>query len=153
MTILAAVALVASVTTTSDEPAVLAAVQRFFDTMASKDVEGAKEILVPEGRLFSVRTVDGQPVVRSSTFQEYLDGLKNAQEDWLERMWDPEVRIQGEIAMVWTPYDFHRNGAFSHCGIDAFNLMKIDGVWKITGGSYTVERSGCAPSPLGPPKR
>ncbi|HXV61679.1 MAG TPA: hypothetical protein VEK15_13355 [Vicinamibacteria bacterium] len=30
----------------------------------------------------------------------------------------------------------------------AFHLMRIDGTWKITGGSYTVERTGCAPSPL-----
>lgn len=29
----------------------------------------------------------------------------------------------------------------------AFHLMRIDGTWKITGGSFTVERTGCAPSP------
>ena len=146
------VALAASVAATPDEQAVLAAVQSFFDTMAAKDVEGAKEVLVPEGRLFSVRAVDGEKVVRSSTNQEYLDRLANAQGNWLERMWKPEVRIQGDMATVWTPYDFHRDGEFSHCGIDAFNLMKIDGAWKIAGGSYTVERTGCSPSPLGPPQ-
>ena len=144
-------ALAASVAAAPDEEAVVAAVQQFFDTMAAKDVEGAREVLVPEGRLFSVRTVDGEKVVRSSSNQEYLDGLAKSQEDWLERMWDPEVKIRGDIATVWTPYDFHVNGEFSHCGIDAFDLMRIDGKWKITGGSYTVEREGCEPSPLGPP--
>lgn len=134
-----------------DEDAVLATVQRFFDTMAAKDVAGAREVLVPEGRLFSVRVVDGKKVVRSSTNQEYLDGLAKAEDDWLERMWDAEVRIRGDIAVVWTPYDFHVNGEFSHCGVDAFDLVKIDGVWKIAGGTYTVEREGCEPSPLGPP--
>lgn len=136
-----------------EEDAVLAAVQRFFDTMAAKDVDGAEEVLVPEGRLFSVRVVDGEKVVRSSTNQEFLDRLKDSEGDWLERMWDADVRVRGDIATVWTPYDFHINGELSHCGIDALDLVKIDGAWMITGGSYTVERDGCPESPLGPPQR
>jgi hypothetical protein len=43
------------------------------------------------------------------------------------------------------------DGGFSHCGIDSFELVRTDGSWKLTGGIYTVEREGCAPSPLGPP--
>jgi hypothetical protein len=70
----------------------------------------------------------------------------------LERMWDPEVRIQGAIAAVWTRYDFHRDGKFSHCGTDAFNLVKTAEGWKIASAMWTVERTGCVPSPLGPPK-
>jgi len=44
------------------------------------------------------------------------------------------------IAVVWTPYEFHVNGEFSHCGVDAFSLVRIDGQWKIAGIVYTVER-------------
>ena len=43
------------------------------------------------------------------------------------------------IATVWTPYDFWIDGKFSHCGIDAFDLVKTDEGWKIAGGSYTLE--------------
>lgn len=32
----------------------------------------------------------------------------------LERAWAPEMRIDGLIATVWTRYDFHVDGAFSH---------------------------------------
>ena len=49
------------------------------------------------------------------------------------------------------PYDFHRDGEFSHCGVDAFTLVRTESGWKISGGVYTVETEGCAPSPLGPP--
>lgn len=147
-----AVLLAVTLAGTPDEQTVLATVQSFFDSMAAKDVEAAREVLVPEGRFFSVRVVDGEKVVRSSTNQEYLDGLAKSQGDWLERMWDPEVRIEADLATVWAPYDFHLDGAFSHCGVDAFNLMRIEGVWKITGGGYTVEREECPPSPLGPVK-
>lgn len=145
------VALTMSLTVTPEKNAILAAVQQFFDTMAAKDVAGATEVLVPDGQFFSIRTVDGERVVRSSTNQEYLERLAGTKDYWLERMWEPEIRLRGDVATVWAPYDFFLNGNFSHCGYDAFHLMKIDGRWMITGGSYTVEYTGCEPSPLGPP--
>ena len=151
---LIAVALAALLTAapSAEEKAVLAAVQGFFDSMVTKDAGAAKKILIPEGRLFSVRVQDGKKIVRSSSNQDFIDGLAKSDAAWLERMWDPEVKIRGDIATVWTPYDFHINGKFSHCGIDAFDLVKKDGAWRISGGTYTVERTGCAKSPLGPPK-
>lgn len=129
--------------------AVLASVQAFFDTMAAKDVGGAAETVVPNGRFYSIREVDGKRVVRTFTNQEYLDDLPKGKENYRERMWDPIVRIRGDIASVWTNYDFWIDGKMSHCGVDSFTLIKIDGIWKITGGAYTVERD-CEPSPLGP---
>jgi hypothetical protein len=70
----------------------------------------------------------------------------------LERMWSPQVRVYKGIATLWAPYDFWLNGAFSHCGIDSFELAKTSEGWKLTSGIYTVERTGCTPSPLGPPQ-
>ena len=60
--------------------------------------------------------------------------------------------VHGLIATVWAPYDFWIDGKLSHCGIDAFDLIKTEDGWKIAGGVYTVE-SNCAPSPLGPLKQ
>jgi len=53
---------------------------------------------------------------------------------------------------VWAPYDFWIDGKLSHCGTDAFDLIKTEDGWKIAGGVYTLE-SNCATSPLGPPKQ
>jgi hypothetical protein len=60
--------------------------------------------------------------------------------------------MQGRIATVWAPYDFWIDGKFSHCGVDAFDLIKTDKGWRIAGGAYTVELK-CEPSPLGPLKQ
>ncbi len=132
-----------------ERKAVLAVVQAFFDTMAAKDVEGATRTVIPEGRFYSVRGIDGKQVIRTFTNQEYLDGLPKEQQSVRERMWNPEVHVRGDIATVWTPYDFWIDGEFSHCGIDSFNLIKSGEGWKVAGGIYTVERK-CEPSPLGP---
>ena len=54
-----------------------------------------------------------------------------------ERIWNPEVRVNGLIATVWAPYDFWIDGKFSHCGVDQFDLIKTEEGWKIAGGVYT----------------
>jgi hypothetical protein len=136
----------------SDEAAVLKVVQEFFDAMAARDAEAMRRITLPEGRFFSVRETEGEVRLRSFTNAESAGQLAAAQERWLERMWNPQVLIHKRIAVVWTPYDFYRDARFSHCGIDAFNLIKTGDGWKITGGVYTVEPAGCDPSPLGPPQ-
>jgi len=136
----------------SEEEAVLRVVQEFFDTMAARDAEAQRRIMLPEGRFFSVRETEGEVRLRSFTNAESAAQLAAAQERWLERMWNPKVLVHGRIAVVWTPYDFYRDARFSHCGMDAFNLIKTGDGWKIAGGVYTVEPAGCAPSPLGPPQ-
>ncbi len=138
----------------SDREAVLAVVQKFFDTMASADVAGQRAILVPEGRFFALaQPKPGEPQpLRTFTNQESVDRLATEKRKLHERMWNPEIHIHGPIAVVWMPYDFWVDGKFSHCGVDAFNLVKTAEGWKIAGGLYTVERTGCAPSPLGPLK-
>lgn len=137
----------------AEREAVLAVVQRFFDAMAARDPAAFEAVTMPEGRFFALIDESGQASMRSSTNAEFQKGLAAQTDALLERMWNPEVRVHGPIATVWTPYDFHRDGAFSHCGIDAFTLVKTPSGWKISGGVYTVERTGCRPSPLGPPRK
>ncbi len=135
----------------TDRDAVLKTVQAFFDTMAAKDVDGARKILMPQGRFHAMRMRDGKPDPRAFSNEEYFADLQASKQTMRERMWNPEVRVHGLIATVWTPYDFWIDGKFSHCGIDAFDLVKTEEGWKLAGGTYTVE-SKCEPSPLGPLK-
>jgi len=136
----------------NERKAILKVVQEFFDTMTSRDVESARQVLIPEGRFHSVRQQDAGYVVQTFTNEGYLKDLSKGKEQYRERMWNSKVLIRGLIATVWTPYDFWIDGKFSHCGIDSFNLIKSNGEWKIAGGVYTVERK-CKPSPLGPLKK
>jgi SAM-dependent methyltransferase len=69
----------------------------------------------------------------------------------LERMWQPVVHVEGPLATLWAPYDFHVDGKRSHCGVDAVTLLRGDAGWRVAGITYTVQRADCAPSPLGPP--
>src|ERR671910_631670 len=71
---------------------ITAAVQKFFDTMASKDVAAARAVLIPEGRLIRVRTPSGE--VSTTTIKEYLDRLPASKQQQRERFWNPEIRVQ-----------------------------------------------------------
>lgn len=135
----------------TERDAVLSTVQAFFDTMAAKDVDGARKILQPQGRFHAMRLRNGKPDVRAFSNEEYLADLKASQQPMRERIWNPDVRVNGLIATVQAPYDFWIGGKFSHCGVDAFDLIKTEDGWKLAGGLYTIE-SQCQPSPLGPLK-
>jgi hypothetical protein len=150
--VVAAASPLAAEQTTSEREAVLKTVQAFFDTMTARDVEGARKILVPQGRFHAMDMRKPKVDPRGFSNEEYFAQLQAMKETPRERIWNPEVRVHGQIATVWAPYDFWRDGKFSHCGIDAFDLIKTDEGWKISGGSYTLE-SKCDPSPLGPLKQ
>ena len=70
-----------------------------------------------------------------------------------ERMFDPEVRVSGDLAMVWTPYDFYVGDEFSHCGADAVLLSRSGDSWTIVALSWTrLQPPECELHPDGPPE-
>lgn len=152
MELLLSVLLLAAVQTPAGErEAVLKTVQAFFDTMTARDVEGARAVLQPQGRFHAMRMNNGKPEVRAFANEEYFADLQAAKTTMRERIWNPDVRVHGLIATMVAPYDFWIDGKLSHCGVDAFDLIKTEEGWKIAGGVYTVETK-CEPSPLGPLK-
>jgi hypothetical protein len=135
----------------TEEAQVLAVVQELFDAMAAGDAARAAAVMLPQGQWVAVRLDEaGNGVPLVSPFRDFLARLDQGEEQWLERMWEARVLMHDPIAVVWTPYDFYRDGAFSHCGVDGFTLVRTADGWRMVGGTYTVETAGCAPSPLGP---
>ncbi len=121
-------------------------VNALFAAMARHDVEASRRLILP-GANFVVLPSDGK--VRIEPDGGYLDTLATRKEAFLERIWDAQVTVQGNLAQVWAPYDFHLDGKLSHCGIDSFSLMRTVEGWRVAGISYTVQKTGCPPSPLG----
>jgi hypothetical protein len=131
--------------------AVLAVVQKFFDGMTAADAEASRATLLADGQYYSLRSDLKGVVLRRRTHEEYLAGLGKAKERLLERIWDPKVTVQDRIATVWAPYDFHRDGKFSHGGVDVFTLVRTEDGWKIAGLVFTVDQQSPSKHPAGPP--
>ena len=139
---------------TDDERAVLTAVHAFFEAMATRDTARLRATLLPDARVLPVEERGGTTEYQWRSDAELARTLAASGPTLLERMWDAEVRIDGPIATVWTPYDFYVDGAFSHCGTDAFQLVLTPEGWRIATVMYTRVRpeARCPTSPLGPPR-
>ena len=61
-----------------------------------------------------------------------------------ERITFESIKIDGPLAMVWAPYKFYLGNKFSHCGVDSFQMVKIDGIWKIQYLVDTRRKEGCS---------
>jgi hypothetical protein len=117
----------------SDRDAVLATVQKVFDAMRTRDTALFSQAFDTSARLVGVST-RGTPAITLTTPAQFAAAVLRAPAGnvWHERIYDPEVRIDLPVAQVWAYYTFHLNSTFSHCGVDAFMLVKVGGVWKIT---------------------
>ena len=135
-----------------DRNAVPSQVQGFFDALGANDGAALARIFVPGAQL-TIAPRGGQPAttVRQRTIEQQIESAKSNKDTFLERGWDPTVLIEGCIATVWMPYDFHRNGQFSHNGIDVFVLMKLEDGWKIVSAAWTAEPGGITKHPAGAP--
>jgi hypothetical protein len=60
-----------------------------------------------------------------------------------ERIRFDVIRIDGALAIVWALYQFYYKGKFSHCGADSFQLVRINGKWKIQYLVDTRRSRGC----------
>jgi hypothetical protein len=114
---------------TNEEKAVLAPIQALFDGMAKYDRDAMLAPVQPEGSVALLR--DGK-VVRM-TLGDFANHIKPGKDTIQERIHDPLIRIDGDIAMVWAPYEFLINGQVKHCGTDVVNLVRMQGRWLIAG--------------------
>jgi hypothetical protein len=147
LALLAAMVAVPSVVFAQDaeRASVLATVQKVFDAMRTRDTALLFQAFDSTARLVSVNTRATPPAVRLVPPAQFGAALQRAPagDVWNERIYDPEVRIDGNIAQVWAYYTFHRNATFSHCGVDAFMLAKVGATWKITQLADTQRTEGC----------
>ena|SRR5437763_5890361 len=113
---------------TPDEQAVLAPVQEMFDGMAKRDADAIKKPLLTGGTM--VLMWGGKPT--QMTFEAFANQVgKPGRAHIEERIHDPLVRIDHDLAVVWAPFEFLADGKVDHCGTDLFNLVRIDGKWLI----------------------
>ena len=118
----------------------LAPIHAMFDGMAKRDAAAIKQPLLPGGMLVLMR--DGKPTRLS--FDAFADAVaKPGKTSIEERIHDPLIRIDNDLAMVWAPFEFLVDGKVDHCGTDLFNLVRQDGQWRIASIADTG-RKDCA---------
>lgn len=123
--------------------AILRATDALFQAMQAKDTAALRTLMHPRAQIVAIASTG--TTVQSA--DEWIGGLMRNTDELVERMWDPEVRIDGDLATLWAPYDFHRGERFSHCGTDAFQFVREGGAWKMISITYTRRTAGCEERP------
>jgi hypothetical protein len=125
---------------TVEQQEVLVPITALFDAMAKRDAEAIRKPLLTGGTMVLMR--DGKPT--QITFDDFAARVgKPGTTHIEERIHDPLVRIDHDLAMVWAPFEFLVDGKVDHCGTDLFNLIRLDGKWLIASVADTG-RKNCA---------
>ena len=112
----------------AEEQAVLAPIQAMFDGMSKRDAAAIKAPTLRGGTMVLMR--DGKPA--QMTFEAFAERVgKPGTTQIEERIHDPLIRIDNDLAVVWAPFNFLVDGKIDHCGTDLFNLVRVDGRWVI----------------------
>jgi len=133
-----------------EQAEVLAAAQAVLDAINGADPERLEEVMMPDATITANRP--GAPP-RSTTVALMAKSLADPTERFTERIWTPDINVAEPLAAVWAPYDFYRDGRFSHCGVDAFQLVRVEGTWRVQSlVSNTLQPPECEKHPDGPPE-
>ena len=118
---------------TTTEDSVKAAVNQLFNGMKSSDPGIIRSSFADSAVLQSIaRNKEGKTVIVNENFAEFANSISQIKKGAAdEQIVFETIKIDGPLAMVWAPYKFYYDGKFSHCGVDCFQLVRVDGSWKI----------------------
>jgi hypothetical protein len=126
-----------------EEEAILRTVDTFLLALGNGDRELQKSVEYSDGSIAISRfTKDTPGTVRRMPSSQLQQPTPN-HDPFVEFYWNPEVQVRGPFAQVWAPYELRNNGAVVHCGIDAFQLVKDAGAWKIHSSMSSMEPDAC----------
>jgi predicted enzyme related to lactoylglutathione lyase len=127
-----------------DQKAVIGAIEKLFNALKADDTAGMRAVMHPQGRIIQTGTRDGAPFARVNALNDFLTSIGNAKGRGLEeRVYSPEVRIDDNLAVAWVYYDFRVGGQVSHCGVDAYHLVRTADGWRILEIVDTQRREAC----------
>jgi ketosteroid isomerase-like protein len=130
------------------EDSVKAVINIMFAAMKNADPELLSSCF-SDSIVFQTITLnkEGKTVVRNESPSEFAATVGRQTKDALdERIEFETVKIDGPLAIAWTPYTFYYNGKFSHCGVNSFQLVRFNTGWKIQYIIDTRRKSGCKQS-------
>lgn len=109
------------------------AINSLFDAMRNSDSVQILSIFTPDAMMQSVvKDKEGNTSVRKNQVQQFASAIgkmaKGAADEQIEF---ETIKLDGDLAFAWTPYRFILNGKYSHGGVDAFCLIKLNGEWRI----------------------
>jgi hypothetical protein len=108
-------------------------IRDLFLAMEKNDSALAATAFTPDAILNTVFTDKEGVVRRNTSLASTIPAAfaKPKDQVFSEPIWNEKIQVDGDFAAVWVDYAFYRGNTFSHCGVDAFHLMRTPEGWKI----------------------
>jgi len=128
----------------ADTKAILATIDALFAAFESGDAAVMLRHVYPDGRVTaSGRRGDGTTTLRPQSWTQFAERL-TPQRAFQERIANPVVHVDQDIALVWAPFVVRTGGKVSNCGIDHFDLVRDSGAWKVMNLTFSSRPAGCS---------
>lgn len=134
-----------SVQAQQEELNVKATINQLFEGMRNADSTKILSAFAPGAIMQTiVENNEGKTSIRQNQVAGFAASVgKLAKGAADEQIVFETIKVDGDLAIAWTPYRFIFNGNFSHCGVNTFTLVKLDGVWKINYIIDTRRKENC----------
>lgn len=129
------------------EDSIRTVVKNLFNAMKAADSAKIVYLFSENAVLQTVgKNSEGLTVVKNEHVAKFGASVTAAKPgDLDERATIEALKIDGDLAMVWTPYNFYYKGQFLHCGVNSFQLVRLGGQWKIQYLIDTRRKAPCMP--------
>lgn len=117
-----------------EEKKIKKVIETFFEGLHKGDSTIMKSTLHKEVKIQTTSTNnEGNKILKTESKKELLTSIANKKPEhvYLEKLLSYTIKIDGNLASVWTPYEFYFNDNFSHCGANSFQLFNNNGKWEI----------------------
>ena len=124
-------------------------VDRMFEAMHQADTSALRQLFVPGASLITAGASERNraPYTVMPIGQFIAAVGKMAPGNVREILFNTDVKIDGPLANLWAEYALYAGGKFIHCGVDAFDLVQINGQWLITTVHDTRRQEPCPEDP------
>ena len=113
----------------TSEKEIIKPIENLFNAMKSADSLGVKNAFSGSAIM---QTFGKNQEIRTDKVEDFAKQVGASQVgDLDERFTISKILVDGNMASVWVPYQFYYKGNFSHCGVNSFQLAKINNEWKI----------------------
>ena len=129
----------------NEKKEVMKVINRVFEAMRTNDSTLLKTSFTETPNTFTAYiNEENESILTAGDFQRFVTAIgKPKDQVWNEPIWNEKVEIDGNLASVWVDYAFFIDDTFSHCGVDAFHLIKKEGDWKIFHLVDTRRKTDC----------
>ncbi|MGL1887536.1 MAG: hypothetical protein OCD76_13555 [Reichenbachiella sp.] len=115
-----------------------------FQAMYDGDSSSAHLQFIDSARMYSTFIIQDNIQFKEGTINQFMTAIGTPHDDhWIEKTWNYDIKVDGTLAQVWCEYAFFAGERFSHCGVDAFQLLKTSVGWKIFIVTDTRRKTAC----------